>query len=78
MRTALKAKNKLVFIDGSPTKPTVMDDNASELQARETSNSLVSSSMLNVIEPKLRTGVAYNDTPKAMCTTKNVLFNDHV
>jgi len=50
---ALKAKNKLGFIDRSLTKPTVKNDDPSELQYLEMANSRISSWILNVIELKL-------------------------
>jgi len=55
VRTALRAKNKLGFIDESITKPTSDFD---ELSAWEIVNSMITSWILNVIDPKLHTSVA--------------------
>jgi len=67
--TALRAKSNLGFIDGSLTKCAVKKDGTSELQAWEMANSMISSWILNIIDLKLRTSVAYTDTAKAMWDT---------
>jgi len=69
VRTALKAKNKLGFIDGTLTKPAEKEGDNSKLQAWEMANSMTASWILNVIDPKLRTSVAYADTAKTMWET---------
>jgi len=54
VRTALKSKNKLGFMEGTITKPTAQDDSdTTELQAWEMGNSMICSWMLNVINHKL-------------------------
>jgi len=54
VRTSLKSKNKLGFIEGTITKPTPKTgEDTIELQAWEMANSMVCSWILNVIEPKL-------------------------
>ena len=55
VRAALKAKNKLDFVDGSITKPAT---DLGELSAWEIVNSMITSWILNVIDPKLHTSVA--------------------
>jgi len=70
VRTSLKSKNKLGFIEGTITKPSPKDgEDTTELQAWEMANSMVCSWILNVIEPKLRTSVAYVDTAMHMWTS---------
>lgn len=65
--TALLAKNKLGFIDGTLQKPTPKDDDGkAELQAWTMVNSMVSSWLINVIDSKLRTSVAYVETAEGM------------
>ena len=53
VRTALKAKNKLGFIEGTLKKPDPNDENITELQTWEMINSMICSWILNVIEPQL-------------------------
>ena len=54
VKTALKSKNKLGFLDGTLTKPTPKEgQDMSELQAWEMVNSMICSWILNIIEPKL-------------------------
>ena len=63
VRTALKFKNKLGFIEGTLTKPTPQKEgDLSELNAWEMVNSMICSWIINVIEPKLHTSVAYAET----------------
>jgi len=67
VRTVLKAKNKLCFIDGSLTRPTSKaDEGFSEADAWDMANSMLCSWLLNVIDPKLRMSIAYSDTAKIM------------
>ena len=55
VRTALKSKNKLGFIEGTLTKPTPKGEDLSELNAWEMVNSMICSWIINVIDPKLHT-----------------------
>ena len=65
--TTLLAKNKLGFIDETLRKPTPKDDNGkAKLQAWTMVNSMVSSWLINVIDLKLRTSVAYVETAEGM------------
>jgi len=65
--TALRAKNKIAFIDGSIVRPaTKADEEFSECHAWDMKNSMMYSWPLNVIDPKLRMTVAYCDTAKGM------------
>ena len=67
IRTSLKSKNKLGFIDETIAKPSITEGkNAGELQAWEMVNSMISSWILNVIDPRLRTSVAYAESTQAM------------
>jgi len=66
VRTALKAKNKLGFIDGTLSKPEVKEGDFTEYHAWDMINSMICSWLLNVIERKLRPSVAYAETAKAM------------
>ena len=67
VRTALKAKNKLCFIDGTLTRPTPKgDEGFSETDAWDMTNSMLCPWLLNVIDPKLRMSVAYFDTAAIM------------
>ena len=69
IRTSLRSKNKLGFIEGTVPKPTpTIGEDTTELQAWEMANSMVCSWILNVIDPKLRTSVAYVDTAALMWT----------
>ena len=67
VRTALKAKNKIVFIDGTLTRPTPKENEEfSEADAWDMVNSMLCSWLLNVVDPKLRMSIAYSDTAKTM------------
>ena len=67
VKTALKSKNKLGFIDGTLAKPTPQQgEDQSELIAWEMVNSMICSWIVNVIDPKLHASVAYADTTKSM------------
>lgn len=69
IQTSLKAKNTLGVIEGTLTRPAAKDGDDSEVQAWEMVNSMVSSWILNVINPKLHTSVASVDTAKLMWET---------
>jgi len=65
--TALKAKNKLGFIDGTLERPRAEDDKEfSECHAWDIANSMLCFWLLNVINPKLKMTIAYCDTAKSM------------
>ena len=65
VRTALKAKNKLGFIDGTLTRPKAKEgEDFSEVDAWDMTNYMLCSWMLNVVDPKLRTSIAYSNTAK--------------
>jgi len=67
VRTALKAKNKLAFIDGKIIKPVIKDGfYSAEANAWEMVNSMVKSWIMNVINPKLHLSVAYVDSAQRM------------
>jgi len=66
IRTVLKSKNKLGFIEGTLTKPTPKGEDFSELNAWEMVNSMICSWIINVIDPKLHTSVAYAETAYEM------------
>ena len=67
MRMALKAKNKLGFIDGTLTRPEAKEgEEFSERDAWDMTNSMLCSRLLNVIDSKLRMSIAYSDTAKVM------------
>lgn len=54
VRTPLRSKNKLGFIEGTLKKPILKEeDDPLELQAWEMANSMICSWILNVIDPKL-------------------------
>ena len=61
VKTALRAKNKLGFIDGTITKPEVTGGDESLVMANtwEMVNSMITSWIMNVIDPKLHASVAY-------------------
>ena len=63
VRTALKAKNKLRFIDGMLERPNEQEDEEfTECHAWDMVNSMLCSWMLNIIDPKLQMSIAYSDT----------------
>jgi len=67
IRTSLKAKNKLGFIEGKQNKSEPNEgEDMIELQAWAIVNSMICSWILNIIEPKLRTSIAYIDTTEQM------------
>ena len=59
--TALRAKRKRGFVDGSITKP---DDAAPELEDWWTIQSMIISWIMNIIKPKVRSTVNYKETVK--------------
>jgi len=60
IQTALRAKNKLGFIEGTLKRPeTATEQEFSEADAWDLVNSMLCSWLLNVIEPKLWLNVAY-------------------
>ena len=59
-RIALKAKNKLGFIDGKITKPTMREgEESAKANAQGIVNSMITSWIMNVIDSKLHASVAY-------------------
>ena len=67
VKAALKAKNKLGFIDGTLQKPQPAEgEDNTEVQTWEMINSMICSWILNVIEPNLRSSIAYVDTADLM------------
>ena len=63
IRTSLKSKNKLSFIDGSITKPDLKDRVITEEgKAWEMVKSMIVSWIMNVIDPKLHKSVNYVDS----------------
>ena len=67
IRTAIRSKNKLAFLKGKLTRPAdVEGEDFSKAQAWDMVNSMLSSWLLNVMDPKLRMNVAYSDTAKIM------------
>ena len=58
---------KLAFIDGKITKPTVKDgEYLTEANAWEIVNSMITSWIMDVIDPKLHASVAYVDSAQTM------------
>ena len=67
VQTALKAKNKLGFIEGTLVKPNPKEgEDNSELVAWEMANSMICSWTVNVIDPRLHASMAYADTTQVM------------
>jgi len=67
VRTALKEKNKLVFIYGTLTRPKPKEDEEFlEADAWDMTNFMLCSWLLNLIDPKLRMSIAYLDMAKIM------------
>ena len=67
VRTALKAKNKLAFIDGSLNRPKEVEGaDLSECHAWDMVSSMLCSWLVNVIEPKLWMTIADSDVAKIM------------
>jgi len=62
VRTTLKAKNKLSFIDGSLMKLEVEETYSAKANARHIVNYVTSSWILNVSGPKLCIVITYVDT----------------
>jgi len=68
VRAALRVKNKLDFVDRTITKPdtTGGDENLAKANAWEMVNSMITSWIMNVIDPKLHASVAYANSAHAM------------
>ena len=67
MRMALKSKNKLGFIIDKITEPMVKEgEDSAEANAWGIVNSMITSWIINVIEPKLHASVAYANSAHAM------------
>ena len=64
MRTALDAKSKLGFVDGSINASMVVTP--LEKQAWSRRNSMISSWILNSVSPNITTSVTYKDTAFAV------------
>jgi len=65
VRTALKAKNKLGFIEGTLKRPAeTSDEDFSEANAWDMVNSMLCSCLRNIIDPRMT--VAYSETAYAM------------
>ncbi|KAJ1420443.1 Gag-polypeptide of LTR copia-type [Sesbania bispinosa] len=64
MKNALKAKNKLVFINGSVKKPD--DAESDESFAWEVCNSMINGWIHNTIDPKLQPFIQYFQTAKEL------------
>ena len=64
IQTALLAKNKLGFIDGSITEP--MNKTTVEGKAWIMINSMITSWLMNMIDPRLHTGFAYVKSAKKL------------
>ena len=63
MRTALRAKKKYGFVDGTIKQP---DKNASKIEDWWTVNSMLVSWVFNTIEPKLRSTISHMEIVKDM------------
>ena len=60
VRTPLRSKNKLGFIDGMISRPVKEEGKSvAEINTWGTVNSIIQSWIMNVIEPKLHKSVAY-------------------
>jgi len=65
--TALTTKNKVAFINGTITKPDIATGaRPVEVNAWVIVNSMVTSWMLNVIDPKLHASIAYADSAQSI------------
>ena len=65
--TALIAKNKVAFIDGTLTKPEMWKGSYSpEANAWIMVNSMITSWILNLIDPKLHASTAFVDSAQAI------------
>ena len=57
---ALREKNKIAFIDGTITKPNMKKGaNSAQLSAWIIVNSMITSWILNAIDPRLHVSIAY-------------------
>ena len=67
VRTALKAKNKLGFIEGTLKRPELKErDDPTKYNAQGMMNSMICSWIINVIDPKLHMSIAYVETAAMM------------
>jgi len=67
VKTSLRSKNKLGFIDGVIKKPEEMEGKSvAEINAWEMVNSMIQSWIMNGIEPKLHKSVAYVDSAQKL------------
>ena len=67
VRTSLRSKNKLGFIDGTISKPVKEEGKSvAEINTWEMVNSMVQSWIINVIEPKLHKSVTYVDSAQKL------------
>jgi len=67
IRTALRSKNELGFIDGTLKRPELKEgDDPTERNTWEMVNSMIYSWIINIIDPKLHTNVAYVETASVM------------
>ena len=67
VRTSLRSKNKLRFIDGTISRLVKEDGKGlPEINAWEMVNSMIQSWLMNVIEPKLHKSVAYVDSAQKL------------
>jgi len=82
IRIALKAKNKLGFVDGKITKAkvTISEKDSAMENAWNMVNSMISSWIMNVIDPNLHASIAYVEFVHEICenikkqhSTPNVL-----
>ena len=65
--TALTVKNKIALVDGTITKPDPKGEcNPAQINAWIIVNSMVTSLILNVIEPRLHASIAYADSAQAI------------
>jgi len=70
---ALKAKNKLAFIDGSLTRPAVKEDEEFfECHAWNMVNCMLCSWLLNVTDPKLRMTINGDRSSNVECSEKAI------
>ena len=67
VRTSLRSKNKLGFIDGTISRPVKEDGKSlAEINTWEMVNSIIQSWLTNVIEPTLHKSVAYVDSAQKL------------
>ena len=66
VRTSLRAKNKLGFVDGTITKPDPKEGDETLAMVWEMVNSMITSWIMNVIDPKLHGIIAYVNSTHAI------------